>query len=431
MRTSKVILSTLLMGLAAYVPAQEFAPLDGYSTEAGYKTHFRHNKAGDNWFFSLGGGVNLFYGDRSMEAGLLNQYSLIPQVSVGKWFNPYIAFRIHVLGGPVASPLDSEGKYVQRGYFGGAHANILLDVTNLWAPYSEKRFFRLIPWIGMGYVQRFRTELPEGTWGENRILYAGDRIVDEGGSLQNSPLVPDYVVSITQNDDGTYAFPRSESPTLNAGILTAFRLTKRLDLNIEVQGSLMNETFNRMAGRQLSDALIQGTVGLTWEFGKPTFEVIEPKDYAQLNDLNDQINNLREENGELLKENEILSKRPAFCPECPPSVPSVYYKGADQIIHFRLNSAMVENNQLPALYTVAEFVKSTKMEITVTGFADRQTGSSGYNHLISEKRAKAVADVLTGKYQVPEHLVKVEWKGAEEQPYAENTWNRAVLIRIK
>ncbi|MDR3129633.1 MAG: OmpA family protein [Tannerellaceae bacterium] len=423
MKTSKVVLSTLFVGLIGYASAQEFAPLDGYSTEAGYKTHFRHNKAGDNWFFSLAGGVNLFYGDRSMEAGLLNQYSFIPQVSVGKWFNPYIAFRIHVLGGPVASPLDLDGKYLQRGYFGGGHANILLDVTNLWAPYNEKRLFRLIPWLGMGYVQRFRTNLPDGTRVENGILYAGD---------QNTPLIPDYTVSITQNDDGTYSFPRSESPTLNAGILTAFRLTQRLDLNIEVQGALMNETFNRMAGRQLSDALIQGTVGLTWEFGKPTFEVLEPKDYAQLNDLNNRINILREENTDLLKENEKLSKRPVFCPECPPTTTTtVVVHGTHQIIHFRLNSSIVEKNQLPVLFTIAEFVNKTNSSITVTGFADRKTGSSGYNNLISEKRAKAVANVLTNKYHVAEGLVTVEWKGSEEQPYAENEWNRAVLIKVK
>jgi outer membrane protein OmpA-like peptidoglycan-associated protein len=424
MKTSKVVLSTLLVGLAGYVSAQEFTPLDGHSTEAGYKTHFRHNKAGDNWFFSLGGGVNLFYGDRSMEAGLLNQYSFIPQISVGKWFNPYVAFRVHVLGGPVASPLDVDGKYVQRGYFGGAHAGILLDVTNLWTPYNEKRLFRLIPWVGMGYVQRFRTNLPEGTWVEDGILYAGDRV----------EVVPDYVVNITQNDDGTYAFPRSESPTLNAGILTAFRLTKQLDLNIEIQGSLMNETFNRMAGKQLSDALIQGTVGLTWEFGKPSFEVIEPKDYAQLNDLNDRINALRAENTGLLKENENLSKRPVFCPElpeCPPATVASMIQGTHQVVHFRINSSVVEKNQLPALFTVAEFVKKENAHITVTGFADRKTGNAKYNNLISEKRAKAVAKVLVGSYKVPEELVTVEWKGAEEQPYAENAWNRAVLITIK
>ncbi|MDR3137754.1 MAG: OmpA family protein [Tannerellaceae bacterium] len=425
MKTSRMVLSTFLIGLAGYVSAQEFVPLDGHSTEAGYKTHFRHNKAGDNWFVSLGGGVNLFYGDRSMEAGLLNQYSFIPQLSVGKWFNPYIAFRIHMLGGPVASPLDLEGKYVQRGYFGGAHAGILFDVTNLWAPYNEKRFFRFIPWVGMGYVQRFRTGLPEGTEVKDGILYADG--IDK--------LVPDpYVVDIRQNEDGTYAFPRSESPTLNAGILTAFRLTKRLDLNIEVQGSLMNETFNRIAGRQLSDALIQGSVGLTWEFGKPTFEVIEPKDYAQLNDLNDRINALREENTDLLKENEKLSKRPAFCPECPkyqPASPGAIVHGTHQIIHFRLNSSVVEKNQLPALFTIADFVSRTNTHITVTGFADRKTGSSKYNNLISEKRAKAVASVLIDKYKVPQGLVTVEWKGSEEQPYAENAWNRVVLINVK
>ncbi|MDR2791657.1 MAG: OmpA family protein [Tannerellaceae bacterium] len=408
MKANKVLLPVLFAGIAGYAAAQEFVPFDGYSTNVGYKTHFLHNKAGDNWFVSLAGGVNLFYGDRSMEAGLLNQYSIIPQLSFGKWFNPYLAFRVQALGGQVVSPLDLEGEYTQGGTFAAAHADILLDVTNLWAPYNEKRLFRLIPWLGLGYTQRFRVAAPEGF---------DPQIVRNDG------------YAITISDDGE--FPRSESPTLNAGILTAFRLTQRLDLNVEVQGSLMNETFNRMAGKQLSDALIQGTVGLTWEFGKPTFQVLEPKDYAQLKDMNDRINTLREENNDLRNDNKELRKRPVSCPECPPAAAQpTTYKGADQVIYFRFNNSVVESNQHTALFTLAEFVTKHNTAITVTGFADRKTGSAKYNTLLSEKRAKAVADILADKFSVPRSLITVEWKGGDEQPYTQNNWNRVVIISV-
>ena len=151
-----------------------------------------------------------------------------------------------------------------------AHVDLLWDVTNFWAPYNEKKVFRLIPWVGFGYAQRFKT----------------DEAVERA---------------------------RTESPTLNAGILTAFRLSKRVDLNVEVQGSLLNEQFNRVSMNHLTDGIVQLSAGLTFKLGKTDFEVLEPMDYALLNDLNGQINKLRAENDE-------LSKRPVSCPECAPAV---------------------------------------------------------------------------------------------------------------
>ena len=50
---TKVLLLALLSGFVFSVSAQEFKPQVGFSNEAGYKTNFKKNKAGDNWFISI------------------------------------------------------------------------------------------------------------------------------------------------------------------------------------------------------------------------------------------------------------------------------------------------------------------------------------------------------------------------------------------
>ena len=49
----KAILLALLSGFVFSAAAQEYQPQVGFSTEKGYKTNFKKNKAGDNWFISI------------------------------------------------------------------------------------------------------------------------------------------------------------------------------------------------------------------------------------------------------------------------------------------------------------------------------------------------------------------------------------------
>ncbi|RHU31098.1 MULTISPECIES: OmpA family protein [Parabacteroides] len=373
---TKVLLLALLSGFVFSVSAQEFKPQVGFSTEKGYKTNFKKNKAGDNWFISVAGGASILLGDQNNKADFGNRLNFAPQFSFGKWFNPYLAFRTQLNGGILHGFEGNNAEFMQHNKYAAAHVDLLWDVTNFWGVYNEKRVFRLIPWVGFGYAQRFENQ----------------------------------------------GRARTESPTLNAGILTAFRLSKRVDLNVEVQGSLLNEQFNRVNMFHLTDGIAQLSAGLTFKLGKTDFEVLEPMDYALLNDLNNQINSLRAANDE-------LSKRPESCPECEEVVTNVVNNYVDNVVYFRLNSAKIDKNQQINIYNTAEFVKENNAPIKVIGYADKKTGTSSYNMQLSEKRAKAVAKELIEKYGVSSEQISIEYRGSDEQPYSENNWNRVVIMR--
>lgn len=377
----KAILLALLSGFVFSAAAQEYQPQVGFSTEKGYKTNFKKNKAGDNWFISIAGGASMLFGDENGNANFGDRLNFAPQFSFGKWFNPYLGFRTQLNGGVIHGFEGRNAEVMQHNKYMAAHIDFLWDVTNFWAPYNEKKVFRLIPWVGLGYAQRFKTT----------------------ESVERS---------------------RTESPTLNAGILTAFRLSNRVDLNVELQGSLLNEQFNRVSMHHLCDGLVQLSAGLTFKLGKTNFEVLEPMDYDLLNDLNNQINKLRAENDE-------LSKRPVSCPECKETVEEIVNNVVDNVVFFRLNSSKIDKNQQINIYNTAEFIKANNTPIKVIGFADKKTGKADYNMQLSEKRAKAVAKELIDKYGISSSQITVEWKGCEEQPYSENSWNRVVIMRAE
>ena len=317
-------------------------------------------------------------GDQNGNADFGNRLNFAPQLSFGKWFNPYLGFRTQFNGG-ILHGFEGEEAYMQHNKYFAAHVDLLWDVTNFWAPYNEKKVFRLIPWVGFGYAQRFETS-------------------------------------------EAFERPRTESPTLNAGILMAFRLSKRVDITLEAQGSLLNEEFNRVSMYHLTDGIAQVSAGLNFKLGKTDFEVLEPMDYALLNDLNNQINTLRAENDE-------LSKRPESCPECKETVTEVVNNVIDNIVFFRINSSKIDKNQQINIYNTAEYMKENNTPIKVIGYADKKTGKGDYNMKLSEKRAKAVAKELMEKYGISSDQISVEWKGCDEQPYDENNWNRVVIMR--
>lgn len=378
---TKSFLLTLLSVFVLSASAQEYQAQIGSSTERGSKTNFKKNKASDNWFITLGVGGSMMFGDDNSEADFGDRLNIAPQLSVGKWYNPYWGARLQVNGGPMTSFVNPNGTTELKAYWLNPHIDFLWDITNYWAPYNESKVFRFIPFAGVGYAVR------SGKTADNGDVYK-----------------------------------RSESPSINLGAIMSFRLSKRLDLNIEGQYVLLQEHFNRVSKGHTTDRIAQVTAGLNIKLGKTDFEVLQPMDYALLNDLNSQINALRAENDD-------LSKRPVSCPECEEVAPTVVNNYSENVVYFRLNSAKVDKNQQINIYNTAEFMKEKNVPIKVIGYADQKTGTADYNLSLSEKRARAVAKELIEKYGISSNQITIEWKGSNEQPYSENNWNRVVIMR--
>lgn len=383
----KIFLASLLLSFTAYAFAQD-AKAPTASQDAGYKTSFKRNKAGDNWFIHLGVGAQTIFGDHDMDGELMNRMTVAPTLSVGKWFSPYWGVRLKGQGGSLHG-VENHGNFMQHDRYYNVHMDAMWDLTNYWGKYNENKFFSFVPYLGLGFAHR----------------------------MQNDQTIPSDL-------DLPYNYGRySNVISMNTGLMFGFRLSKRVNLDLDLAGALVPDYFDRITQNAEYEGITAATLGFTFKLGKSNFEVVEPMDYNLINDLNGKINGLR-------SENDALSKRPVSCPECPKVAPSTTsaINYVPNVVFFRLNSAKIDANQQISVYNTAQFMKNTGEKIKVVGYADKKTGSGGYNLKISEQRAKAVAKELSAKYNIPSEKIVVEWKGSDEQPYPENNWNRVVIM---
>ena len=389
---TKIFLLSLLMGFSVQIFAQETHVYE--SQLPGYETNFKHSAAGENWFINLSAGGQVYnISDEVTGVGLGDRISFIPALAIGKWFSPYWGVRLRGEGLSVNSFYSDTG-FKQKNDYLNTHIDAMWNLANYWGVYSPTKLFNFTPYVGLGWAHRF--DLDDNTARPPRSVYFRD-------------------------DFKRY----SDAFSVNGGIQFGFRLSSRVNLDFDLGVTYVGDYFDRITGHHgENDNIVHAMGGFTFNLGKTTFDAVEPMDYALIDDLNGKINALRQEN-------ELLSKRPVSCPECPPVAPTIVKNEINyvpNVVFFRLNSSKIDANQQISVYNTATFMKETGEKIKVIGYADKGTGTSTYNLGLSEKRARAVAKELTTKYNIPSEKISIEWKGSNEQPYPENNWNRVVIM---
>lgn len=355
------------------------------SSQAGYKTTFVDNGFWDNWFVGVGAGSSFIVGDGAKHSSFWNRQTLTPTIQFGKWYNPFIGGRIKAQYSALHTFFKANDHMQHSKYF-SAEADLLWNVTNYLCKYKEDRFYNLIPYAGIGFGYGW-----------------------------------DYTIG------GKNVGPKQRNITVNGGIINKFRLSKRVDLDIDLSAQLLKEREN-LDGAGTYDGLAGASASLVFKLGKVGFQEAVLQDQALIDDLNGQINRLRSENAE-------LSKRPVSCPDCPEVKPAttvtektVY---VPNVVFFRISSATIDKKQEISIFNTAEFLKNNpNAKVKVVAYADRKTGTAAYNLKLSERRAKNVANSLINKYNVNSNRVDVEWKGSSEQPYAINDWNRVAIFIV-
>ena len=372
-----------VLALAGATMLTANAQTEQNSTEvAAHRQAFSH-EPGANYFLSLGGGVGAMFLKGNNTPSLFDRLSFTAAVAVGKWHNPYYANRLKIVGGEALTYLGTTPQVRNENYFLGAHYDFMFDVVNYFAPYKENRFFHLIPYVGVGYEYKFHNKI-------NKI-----------------------------ND--------AHALTANAGLQFSFRLARRVNLFLEGEATYNGLNLRNYEANGFSNAFrMSALAGLSFNIGRQGFSVVEPLDQAYIDDLQGQINALRAENAE-------LAKRPEHCPDAEAVAAPVEHVNdrfvADKSILFAQGQATVSKDQLITVFDTAEFVKNGEGEIIVTGYtAKNESRFKG----LAEKRARAVAKILTEQYGVASDKITVEWKEAGEAPYSSNQgWNRVVIIRSK
>lgn len=338
---------------------------------------------GSNYFLTLGGGVGAMFLEGNNNIALQKRLTWTSALAIGKWHNPYYGTRLKLVGGETFT-YHNDTRARNENYYVGGHFDFLFDVVNYFSTYRQDRLFHVIPYLGIGMEHKFN---------------------HTDKSLHN-----------------TVGF------TANGGVQLNFHVAPRVDLFVEGEAAYNNLNIHYNYSPNYSNAFrVSAIAGIGVRLGKQGFREVEPLDQSYIDGLQSQISALRAENAE-------LSKRPANCPDVDASAlaaPAVSDRFvADKSILFGQGKSEVTKDQLITVFDAAEFVKKGEGELIVTGYAAKN--ESRFKSL-AQKRAQAVARLLTDKYGVSSDKITVEWKDASEAPYsnAGAGWNRVVVIRSK
>ena len=98
---------------------------------------------------------------------------------------------------------------------------------------------------------------------------------------------------------------------------------------------------------------------------------------------------------------------------------------------FRIGKWDISEAEALKIRNIAKCMKKNpNTTVTVTGYADKETGSAERNMLVSEQRAKAVKDMLVAS-GVDGNRIKTDFKGSTVTPYATPSRNRVAICVIK
>lgn len=213
---------------------------------------------------------------------------------------------------------------------------------------------------------------------------------------------------------------------------TKYGLNLRFNLNDKFALSLKPAIVYDMndAGRtryNVHNAYLEAQLGLTYKFptsnGTHNFKYATLYSQADIDALNAEINELRSREP-MVKE--VIVERVVTNSVEVATVPVI-----ENVVGFTINSAMVSPIEMANIANVAQVLKANpEMNLTIKGYADKDTGTLEYNKDLATRRAQAVKDALVGM-GIDAGRLTIEGVGASVQPYTTNDWNRAVTFEVR
>lgn len=348
------------------------------------------NSFWSNWFVQANFAYSAFYSNEEKHEGFAKsplkdfRRGLGFSVAIGKWFTPGIGLRtkFNAMDGKSVLTTDADKNKIK---YWNLQEQALLNLSNLLCGYNESRVWNFIPYFGVGIARNC--------------------------SYNTYELVG------------------------SAGILNTFKVSKRVAINLDLGYNLCGDDFEGMEyawGRNLDaahDRWFTAEVGLTLNLGKATWnkvpdvDAIKALSQSQIDALKAQLADANAENDRLKN---MLANQPKA--EVPQSVKEFITTPVS--VFFNLDKTEIaELKDLVNVQALAKYAIENNNNLLVTGYADSATGSPAHNQVLSEKRAKRVADELV-KMGVAESKISQEAMGGVDI-LSPISYNRRATVQVK
>lgn len=253
-----------------------------------------------------------------------------------------------------------------------------------------------------------------------------------------------YIPSDRGGDGNTWATKVGLNFNFNLGESKAWTIGIKPAIlwNMGAGGKMVAGNLNGYSSQyNVNDAVFELMAGVTYHFansnGTHSFVIARLYDQAEIDALNGQINNLKNdlENcnaqnaalqnkvNNLQAELDACNKRPAEVKEVKVNLNNIRY------IFFGFNSSYIQANQKPNLELIANAVKESENgTVTIKGYASAE-GSKAYNERLSQRRADAVKKALVKNYKLDGDKITAIGEGITDQ-FSVRSWNRVAICTV-
>lgn len=372
MNVKRMILVVALVAGATAAFAQKEGTTDKHDETVTFRPH---------WFMRVQGGVGYTLGENDF--GKLT--SPAAALQAGYRFTPVWGLRFGLSGWQgkgswVAPRTDYDFNYLQLG------ADAVVDLGNWIGGFNYRRFWNPYLFAGVGGAVGFNND-------------GAQALADAGNDLP-------YLW------DGSRFFGVGRM-----GLGMDFRICEAVAFNLEGNANVLSDHFNsKKAGN--ADWQFNLLAGVTIRFGKGHAKKAEPAP--------------------------VVVPPPAPKPQPQPepqpepkpmekAVPVEVKKPEpmQQDVFFALNSSVIREGEKSKIEALATYLKeNAEAKVTVTGYADKETGNPRYNQTLSQKRAEAVAAVLKAA-GIDGARITVDAKGDTVQPFGSSAQNRVAICITK
>ena len=373
-------------------------------------TAITSNKAGDNWYIGIKGGVATpmqKFGD----AGFMKGFAPNAGIRLGKNLTTVFGLAFDA-DAYLMSKSDSKSLMGNKTMVNATNVSLLgtFNLSNLFGTYTgEPRSFEVIALGGFGWEHTF------------------------GGLSKANGLTSKAALDFAFNLGAAKALQLYIEPAVVFGL--------------QDYGTGMS---NALAGGNMKydsrNGLFQLNVGLNYKFGNSNgthnFAKAQLRDQNEIDQLNAKINELRADNnakdGKIAAGNRTIADLQAQLTACQnkpaPTAKVQVVKETTQlqpIVIFGVGKSTLDNAGYASCEMVAKYMRNHKdTKIIVKGYASPE-GDAAKNQKLSEARANAVKTALVKRYKIAADRIEAQGLGATSEISEENDFNRVAMFFTK
>ena len=315
------------------------------------------------------------------------------QVGVGYNFNQVVGARLSLNTWQSKAGQNVAGNvYKWKWNYVAPMVDATFNLTNLFCEFNPDRVVEFGVFGGIG---------ANIAWGNDEAADAQKAIL--AGAGKN---LADIQAPLENLWDGT-----KTRFVARVGANVDFRVSDRVKLGVELSANTLSDKYNsKKAGNP--DWYFNALVGVKVALGEThTTKVIPaPKPVEKII--------------------ERIIEKPAPAP-APKVESKVVEENFRRDIFFPIGNTNIAKSQTTKIAEIVEYMKENPdAKITLTGYADKGTGSAAFNDKIAARRAQTVYNTLAAKGVAKSRMIK-ESKGCRVQPFEENDMNRVTICIAK